>query len=58
MKGLPDPVRRHENYFAAYPQIENHAYYSVQLGNIYLITLDSSTFLVGVATSVLARMPS
>jgi acid phosphatase type 7 len=34
-----------ENYFAAYPQIDHHLWYSVQLGNIYLITLDSETFL-------------
>jgi acid phosphatase type 7 len=44
-EGLPDPVRGIQNYFAAYPQIERHDYYSVRLGNIYLITLDSSTFL-------------
>ncbi len=44
-EGLPDPIRGMRNYFAAYPQIENHDYYSVRLGNIYLITLDSSTFL-------------
>jgi acid phosphatase type 7 len=44
-EGLPDPVKGLANYFAAYPQIESHSYYSVQLGNIYLITLDSSTFL-------------
>ena len=44
-EGLPDPVRGIANYFAAYPQIEKHHYYSVQLGNIYLITLDSSTFM-------------
>ena len=33
------------NYFHAYPQIENSAWYSVRLGNIYLITLDTSNFL-------------
>jgi len=44
-EGLPDPVKGLANYFAAYPQLENHSYYSVQLGNVYLITLDSSTFL-------------
>jgi hypothetical protein len=44
-EGLPDPIAGKRNYFAAYPQLENHDYYSVQLGNIYLITLDSSTFL-------------
>jgi hypothetical protein len=40
-EGLPDPISGLRNYFAAYPQIENHDYYSVQLGNIYLITLDT-----------------
>jgi hypothetical protein len=44
-EGLPDPVKGITNYFAAYPQVENHSYYSVQLGNVYLITLDSSIFL-------------
>jgi acid phosphatase type 7 len=44
-EGLPDPAKGLANYHAAYPQIERHDYYSVQLGNIYLITLDSSTFL-------------
>ena len=44
-EGLPDPGKGITNYFAAYPQIENHSYYSVQLGNVYLITLDSSTFM-------------
>jgi acid phosphatase type 7 len=34
-----------ENYFAAYPQIDHHLWYSVQLGNIYLITLDTENFL-------------
>jgi acid phosphatase type 7 len=42
---LPDPRRGMENYFAAYPQIDHHAWYSVQLGNIYLITLDTSSLL-------------
>jgi acid phosphatase type 7 len=42
---LPDPRRGMENYFAAYPQIDHHLWYSVQLGNLYLITLDSETFL-------------
>ncbi len=42
---LPDPQRGLENYFAAYPQIDHHAWYSVQLGNIYLITLDTSSLL-------------
>jgi acid phosphatase type 7 len=44
-EGLPDPAKGLTNYFAAYPQLENHNYYSVQLGNVYLITLDSSTFM-------------
>jgi acid phosphatase type 7 len=44
-EGLPDPVRGIQNFFAAYPQIENHDFYSVRLRNIYLITLDSSIFL-------------
>ena len=44
-EGLPDPVKGIANYLAAYPQVGNRRYYSVQLGNIYLITLDSSTFL-------------
>jgi acid phosphatase type 7 len=42
---LPDHRTGLRNYFAAYPQIGNHAWYSVQLGNIYLITLDSTNFL-------------
>ena len=46
-EGLPDPAKGIANYFAAYPQIEKHNYYSVQLGNVYLITLDSSTFMGG-----------
>jgi hypothetical protein len=44
-EGLPDPTKGIANYFAAYPQLEQHNYYSVQLGNVYLITLDSSTFM-------------
>jgi acid phosphatase type 7 len=44
-EGLPDPRSGLTNYFAAYPQIKHHQWYSVHLGNIYLITLDSSTFL-------------
>jgi hypothetical protein len=44
-EGLNDPRSGIRNYFAAYPQIENHNYYSVQLGNVYLITLDSTTVL-------------
>jgi hypothetical protein len=40
---LPDPIGGMKNYFAAYPQLERHNYYSVQMGNIYLITLDSSS---------------
>jgi hypothetical protein len=46
-EGLPDPAKGIANYFAAYPQIEKHNYYSVQLGNVYLITLDSSIFMGG-----------
>ena len=46
-EGLPDPAKGIANYFAAYPQLEKHTYYSVQLGNVYLITLDSSTFMGG-----------
>jgi acid phosphatase type 7 len=44
-EGLPDPRSGIKNYFAAYPQIDNHKWYSVQMGNIYLITLDSTNFL-------------
>jgi acid phosphatase type 7 len=44
-EGLPDPVKGIANYFEAYPQVEKHNYYSVQLGNVYLITLDSSIFM-------------
>ena len=44
-EGLPDPRRGLANYLAAYPQIDHHEWYSVKLGNIYLITLDTSTFL-------------
>src|SRR6204780_1170141 len=44
-EGLPDPRSGLRNYFAAYPQIGNHAWYSVHLGNIYLITLDTTNFL-------------
>lgn len=43
-EGLPDPRRGIQNYFAAYPQIDHHSWYSVQMGNIYLITLDTSTY--------------
>ena len=45
MKGFLILAAGLRNYFAAYPQIDHHEWYSVQLGNIYLITLDSSTFL-------------
>ncbi len=44
-EGLPDPRSGMRNYFAAYPLIDQHRWYSVQMGNIYLITLDSSNFL-------------
>jgi hypothetical protein len=44
-EGLSDPAKGIANYFAAYPQLERHSYYSVQLGNVYLITLDSSIFM-------------
>ena len=44
-EGLPDPRAGLRNYFAAYPQLEKHRWYSVQLGNIYLITLDTSNVL-------------
>jgi predicted MPP superfamily phosphohydrolase len=44
-EGLPDPIKGITNYFAAYPQVGRHNYYSVQLGNVFLITLDSSTFM-------------
>ena len=63
-EGLPDPRSGLRNYFAEYPQIDHHEWYSVQLGNIYLITLDSSTFLnVGWAQrtwleSQLAHLPA
>jgi acid phosphatase type 7 len=43
-EGLPDPRTGIANYLAAYPQIAGHRWYSVRLGNIYLITLDSSAF--------------
>jgi acid phosphatase type 7 len=61
---LPDPRRGLTNYFAAYPQIDHHNWYSVQMGNIYLITLDSSSMLsIGRAQrtwleSQLAHLPS
>jgi acid phosphatase type 7 len=61
---LPDPRSGLRNYFAAYPQIGNHAWYSVQLGNIYLITLDSTNFLEAEGAqrrwleSQLAHLPS
>jgi acid phosphatase type 7 len=42
---LPDRAEGEANYFKAYPQIANSAYYSVRLGNIYLISLDSTDFL-------------
>jgi hypothetical protein len=42
---LPDPRTGLANYFAAYPQVDHHRWYSVQMGNIYLITLDSSNIL-------------
>ena len=41
----PDIPRGLANYFAAYPQVDERPWYSVKLGNIYLITLDTSTFL-------------
>ncbi len=31
-----------QNYFANFPQLQGYAYYSVQLGNVYLLTLDST----------------
>ncbi len=30
------------NYFNAFPQVENHSFYSVRMGNVFLITLDST----------------
>jgi hypothetical protein len=42
---IPDRKLGLLNYFQAYPQIGNSPWYSVRLGNIYLITLDSSNFL-------------
>ncbi len=30
------------NYFAAFPEIENHPFYSVRMGNVLLINLDST----------------
>ena len=44
-EGLFDPRIGEQNYFAAYPQLEHHSWYSVEMGNLYVITLDSSTFL-------------
>ena len=44
-EGLTDPRSGMMNYYAAYPQIDHHRWYSVRMGNIYLITLDTSTFL-------------
>ena len=44
-EGLPDPRTGLRNYFDAYPQIDHQSWYSVRMGNVYLITLDSSTFL-------------
>ncbi len=44
-EGLTDPRKGIANYLAAYPQLDGHRWYSARLGNIYLITLDSSTFL-------------
>ena len=61
---LLDPGSGLRNYFAAYPQIDHHDWYSVQMGNIYLITLDSSSVLsIGRAQrtwleSQLAHLPS
>lgn len=42
---LTNSAQGKQNYFNAYPQIANSNYYSVQMGNIYLITLDSTNFL-------------
>ena len=44
-EGLTDPRQGIANYFAAYPLLDSHRWYSVRMGNVYLITLDSSTFL-------------
>ena len=58
MRGCRIRSRGIANYFAAYPQFEKHNYYSVQLGNIYLITLDSSTFLSHGGHSIVGSMHS
>ena len=42
---IPDRTLGMINYFRAYPQVGNCGWYSVRLGNIYLITLDTSNFL-------------
>jgi acid phosphatase type 7 len=39
---IPNRKLGMQYYFQNYPQIEGHKWYSVQMGNIYLITLDSS----------------
>ncbi|HEY0760065.1 MAG TPA: sulfur carrier protein ThiS [Acidisarcina sp.] len=36
-----DPMRGLQNYFANFPYLHEHRWYSVQLGNVYLIVLDS-----------------
>lgn len=42
---LTDVGQGQRNYFKAYPQIANSNYYSVRIGNVYLITLDTTNFL-------------
>lgn len=38
---VPDPVSGYVNYFEAFPQLKGYHVYSVLLGNVYVISLDS-----------------
>ena len=38
---IPDPVAGYVNYFEAFPQLKGYHVYSVLLGNVYVISLDS-----------------
>ena len=39
---IPQPVEGYRHYFAAFPQLLGYHVYSVLLGNVYLITLNST----------------
>lgn len=39
---IPHPASGRANYFANFPQLEGHPFYSVLMGNVFLINIDTS----------------